>query len=470
MFEAKSLSDIISEIQEVYCQDDRPWIIGYSGGKDSTTTTQLVWQAIEKLPAEERTKPVHVICADTLVETPVIVDHINKNVRLINEAGEEKDMPFTAQKVVPEVDDTFWVNIIGRGYPAPSNNFRWCTDRMKIEPADRFIIDQVSEHGEVIVVLGVRRGESMTRRQLMNTRSIDGSRLSRHTSLPSTYTYTPIEDWTKDDVWTYLLQVDSPWGAENRDLAALYQSADEECPLVIDSTTPSCGNSRFGCWTCTVVSDDKSTEAMIDSGEEWMEGLLEFRDFLKDTQDPERKTEVRRHRRSNGKIQTKDHNEEEVVRGPYRLEFCKKLLRKLLRTQEQVREEGPEDDIDLIKEEELHEIRKIWRFERGDWEDSLPEIYEEETGRSLDWVDEDLAPGSQLDLQVLKQVADEYDIPVRLLTKLVDTERKYQGMRYRSNIFDNLESVLSEDWRTEEEVLEQLEEGTFHDPPMPETV
>ncbi|TKX46535.1 DNA phosphorothioation system sulfurtransferase DndC, partial [Halorubrum sp. ASP121] len=146
----------------------------------------------------------------------------------------------------------FWVNLIGRGYPAPNQNFRWCTERLKIDPADRFIENQVSEHGEVIVILGARKAESATREQVMEMHSIDGSVLSRHNKFANAFVYTPIEDWIVDDVWTYLIQaVENPWGKNNRDLAALYQEADDECPMVIDTKTPSCGNSRFGCWTCT---------------------------------------------------------------------------------------------------------------------------------------------------------------------------------------------------------------------------
>lgn len=462
VFESREIHDIWQEIQEVYLQDDRPWIIGYSGGKDSTATAQLVWQAVGRLPAEKRSKPVYVICSDTMVETPIIVDHINKNIERINEEADEKDLPFTGHKVMPKIKDSFWTKLIGEGYPAPQSRFRWCTDRMKIKPADEFILNKVSEHGEVIVVLGARKAESMSRAQVMEKRSIQGTPLSSHSSLPNVLVYTPIEDWTTEDVWTYLLQMPSPWGANNRDLAAMYQTADGECPLVIDSSTPSCGNSRFGCWTCTVVEKDKSMEAAIDEGEEWMEPLLKFRDFLAETQDPERKKEVRRHKRKVGTIQTKDHNDDELVRGPYRLDFCKELLRGLLKTQEEVREKGPDPEMDLIKPGELHEIRRIWRFERGDWEDSVPEIYEDVTGETLDWVDEDLDTGSEMELALLKEVAREHDLPVRLLTKLIDTEREYQGMKYRSRVYKNLKTVLREDWRSEEEVLRQLEEGTFH--------
>jgi DNA sulfur modification protein DndC len=67
--------------------------------------------------------------------------------------------------LTPEVTDSFWVNMIGRGYPAPHSKFRWCTERMKIKPADKFILSKVAKHGEVVLILGQRRAESATRAQ-----------------------------------------------------------------------------------------------------------------------------------------------------------------------------------------------------------------------------------------------------------------------------------------------------------------
>jgi DNA sulfur modification protein DndC len=75
----------------------------------------------------------------------------------------------------------------------------------------------------------------------------------------------PIEFLTTEDVWAYLLQKANPWGGDNRALYKLYASArNGECPIQIDTSTPSCGNSRFGCWTCTVVEHDKASEGLLD--------------------------------------------------------------------------------------------------------------------------------------------------------------------------------------------------------------
>ena len=452
------LRERLEQIREVYLADRRPWILGYSGGKDSTTALQLVWSALAELPEEQRQKRVYVISSDTLVETPKIVDFIDSSLDRMNQAAQEQGMPISAHKVEPEVNDSFWVNLLGRGYPAPSNTFRWCTERLKIDPANKFILDRAAEHGEVVVILGVRRAESTTRAQVMKLHRIKGTELSRHTTLPNAYVYTPVEDFSVDDVWTYLLQWPSPWGNNNRDLVTLYRNAqDGECPLVVDTTTPSCGNSRFGCWVCTVVARDKSMEAMIDNGEDWMEPLLDFRDLLAETQDPARKAEVRRLKRRNGKVMKKTDGND-YIRGPYRFEFRQELLRRLLQTQKKIRSEGPNPRETLIQDAELKAIRRLWRAEEQDWDDSLPKIYEEETGEKLTWVGTETASFGSAERQLLDQACAENDVTSTLVAKLIDTEKQFSNMSRRSAIFQKLSSVLDEEWRTEEEILSTLDE------------
>ncbi|NWO96449.1 DNA phosphorothioation system sulfurtransferase DndC, partial [Escherichia coli] len=85
----------------------------------------------------------------------------------------------------------------------------------------------------VVMVLGVRKAESATRAQVMSLHKIKGSVLSRHSSLLNAFVYGPIEAFSTDDVWTYLLQFKNPWGSDNRDLVAMYRNAQAgECPLV----------------------------------------------------------------------------------------------------------------------------------------------------------------------------------------------------------------------------------------------
>ena len=457
VFQSRSIEDIHAEIVGLYKADRRPWVIGFSGGKDSTVTLQLIWQALATIPSDERTKPVHVISSDTLVESPVITAYISGILEKINEAANRSGMPFSAEMVYPQLEDTFWVNMIGRGYPAPYRRFRWCTDRLKIQPANRFIEDKVDHFGEVILVLGVRRAESATRAQVMSLHRKEGALVSRHSTLRSAWVYAPIEHFTTEDVWSYLLSVKSPWGADNRQLLTLYRNAQAgECPLVVDTTTPSCGNSRFGCWTCTVVERDKSMEAMIDAGDEWMEPLLELRDWLASTRIPESKHIYREVRRRNGRIQQWGEDGKRIVWGPYKLEVRRQILRKLLEAQEKVRRSGPDSRIELISQEQLHEIRRIWRIEEGDWGDSIPRIHKEVTGRDLTWIEEDAAPSTELDWKVLVDVCDDHEVPSGLLRELMDLQRRLHGLGRRRGVQSEIGRILGKDWRDPEEVLVEI--------------
>ncbi len=452
ILDPQRLEERYEQIRRVYLSDQRPWVVGYSGGKDSTTALQMIWWALTKLPMSELRKPLYIIASDTLVETPKIVDYIDTSLRRMNEAARRSGLPFSAHKVRPELQNTFWVNLIGRGYPAPSQRFRWCTDRLKIDPANRFILDKVAECGEVVVVLGVRRSESATRAQVMSLHRIEGSLLSRHSTLPNAYVFTPIEDLSVDEVWTYLLQVPSPWGNNNRDLVTLYRNAQSgECPLVVDTTTPSCGNSRFGCWVCTVVTKDKSMEAMIENGQEWLQPMLEYRDHLAGTQDPAVKYQVRELKRRDGRVLRRPDGG--YIPGPYKLEFRKDLLRRLLQVQKQVRAYGPNPKEELISYAELEEIRQLWRTEEQDWEDSVPRIYREVMGEDLPWRTDDLPAFTEEERRQLDLICNRHDVPANLVARLIDIERAHHGMSRRSTIYAKIAAAFDEEWRSQAEIL-----------------
>jgi DNA sulfur modification protein DndC len=449
-----------AEIREVYLSDNRPWVIGYSGGKDSTVALQLIWYALAELPKEKLTKSVFIISSDTLVETPKIVDYITRSLENMNIAAKRLELPFSAHKVSPEIHDSFWVNLIGRGYPAPSNKFRWCTERLKIDPANKFILDKVAEHGEVVVVLGVRKSESATRAQVMSLHRLPNSLLSRHSTLPNAFVYTPVADFGLGDVWTYLLQVTSPWGNNNRELVTLYRNAQAgECPLVVDKTTPSCGNSRFGCWVCTVVNRDSSMESMIENGETWMEPLLGFRNKLAETQDPAVKRHVRQLKRRNGRVTYGTNGK--IIPGPYTPDFRKHLLRELFRVQKDVAASG--EISQLISKEELEEIRRIWRSETQDWEDSVPRIFHEIMGHHLDWNANETPVFGMEDRKILDSICARESVSSDMVARLLDVERDLTAMSRRSSVNQKISAVLEEDWRSAAE-LSALDRDQVDDP------
>ncbi|WP_457644082.1 DNA phosphorothioation system sulfurtransferase DndC [Persephonella sp.] len=464
VFGGKNLDDIYKEIQEVYFSNNYPWIIGYSGGKDSTATLQLVWEALERVPRIKLNKPIYVLSSDTLVEIPKVVNYVDKSIELINKAAKEKGVPIQAIKVVPEISDTFWVNLIGRGYPAPTNEFRWCTDRLKIDPTNKFVIETANKYGEVIVVLGVRKAESINRERTINEHKIEDSRLSRHTTLPGAFIYAPIEDWSVDEVWDYLINFESPWGGNNRELFEMYKQANAgECPVIVElkegSESQSCGNSRFGCWICTVVKNEKSLSALIESGETWLKPLQEFRKLLVETQDPEKKHIYRDYKRRDGNIYFLKHKEKkgikELGRGPYKFKYRKIFLEKLLLAEKRIREESGYD-INLISQDELIEIQRIWKLEEGDWENSVHKIYEKVYRKSLDIPKEDIGIFSAEDRALIEEIAKEEDIDPKLVVKLLNTYQYSRNLSRKSSLLKKLERILNEEWRTEEEILNEV--------------
>ena len=344
------INRLIKTIQNLYLSDDIPWMIGYSGGKDSTAALQLVWIAMEGLPERQRVKPIHIMNTDTLVESPVVSKWVEKSLDSMRKAAKEKKLPFVPEKLIPEYNNTFWVNLIGRGYPFPRMKYRWCTDRLKIQPVNNFIKNKIAEHGEVILVLGTRKAESSRRNQTMTNLEKKRVRelLSPNPTLANELVFSPLEAWTDDDVWAFLMQYKNPWGYSNMELLTMYKgaTADNECPIMVDKDLPSCGKSRFGCWVCTMVEKDKSMEAMIanDDEKEWMTQLLEFRnEFGNEEGDRDRRS----FRRMHGNLQG---NYRKLFHGPYKKEVREQWLRRLLEIQKNINETGPEEfqNLELI--------------------------------------------------------------------------------------------------------------------------
>ena len=206
-FNENSIQDLLNEIQYVYQSDQRPWIIGYSGGKDSTTVVQLVYQMLLNLPPNERTKNVYIISSDTMIENPLIKIYLNKMNHMLGEMAQRDQLPIRSCMVTPEASNSFWANVIGRGFPTPRMNgtFRWCTDRLKISPsANKIKTIMKEEDSEVVVLLGVRKAESVVRKRRIEGREIANRLLNRHETIQNAFVYNPIVELTTDDVFSAL--------------------------------------------------------------------------------------------------------------------------------------------------------------------------------------------------------------------------------------------------------------------------
>lgn len=384
MIKNKRINSIIEELINQYLEDDRynrPWIIGFSGGKDSTALLTLVWIALKKIQDSKISKLnrlVYIVCNDTLVENPIIEEYVSNVLKSIANAAKEQQLPITIKMTTPQIEDTFWSCVIGKGYPVPNNAFRYCTEKMKIKPTSTFITNQVAADGEAIVLIGTRLAESQQRERSIKKHDIKGFRLSKHPLNPNTFTYAPIKELMLEEVWYIVKAIPSPWGSDNKNLFNIYMDAsadDYECPTVVTNDShKSCGQSRFGCWTCTVVKEDKSMTALIQNGLKWMQPLLDFRDRLVINRNV---SENRNSTRRNGQLAVDEtgHN-----MGNYTMNYRIQLLRELLTIQKNTQKYR--SSIDLITSQELIAIQVIW-YRDGNFDTTVNDIFNEVYGYDL---------------------------------------------------------------------------------------
>lgn len=345
------LKSIRKEIREEYLQNhSKPWIIGFSGGKDSTLLLHFILEAMLTIAPDERKRVVYIVCNDTLVESPVFQSFVDGQLKDLADNVGALRVPIEVVRTYPKVEETFWVNLLGKGYPAPNRTFRWCTDRMKIRPTSKFIREKIEKNGEAILLLGVRRSESIARRKSVKKYEAKSEgRLSIHPTFKGGWVYSPIKELTTDEVWITLLQSSPPWGGSYKPLITLYKNAlGGECPFVMSTDdAPSCGSNsaRFGCWTCTVVSKDSSIESLITAGHEHLEPLANFRNRIRETsENPECRSKIRR----NG----------QPGLGPLTLEARQQLLDELLDIQQLT-------SMLLISKHELYLIRDQWERDKS---------------------------------------------------------------------------------------------------------
>lgn len=353
------IEKIITDIQEEYCENQEiPWIIGFSGGKDSTVLLTLTWIALRRIQENkgELNRRIHIVCNDTLVENPIITTYTQEVLKDIEHSALEQELPIQVVQTTPELHESFWTNVIGKGYPVPNNTFRWCTDRLKIRPTASFLHKKVSESGKAIVLLGTRYSESTSRERSIRKHERTNRRLAPHPTTPGTLVFAPIKELEIEDIWYVIQGVKCPWGFDNKILVDIYMNAsadDYECPTVVTNKAhKSCGQSRFGCWTCTVVSEDKSMKAMIESKYQWLNPLLELRNSL---QKERNVSDNRSEKRRNG---MKAVTEEGENFGSYNFTYRMSVLRRLLTIQENLHKEGHE--LDLITTQELSAIQVSW--------------------------------------------------------------------------------------------------------------
>ncbi len=444
--------DIIEEMTYVYKHDNRPWLIGYSGGKDSTLLVSLVIETVMRLPEKERTKHIFIVTSDTGVENPIVKKYMHSSSNKINEFSKKINANIQADIIYPEVVQSYWSLVIGLGYPTPEPpGFRWCTERLKILPMNRYTNSIIEQHGEVILLLGVRKAESSTRKRSITAREIDGKILTRHTDIPKAHVYNPLTEIKNELVWEYLLKDDgvSTWGVDMKYLFSLYQGEDlgEEQSVIgqVDKDKiPITGNSRFGCWCCTIVKVDKSLQKFIDNGSKELIPLRDFRDWLVSIrQDPE----FRDNKRRNGKVYQKSNGEYGF--GPFKLSARQEILKRLLVLQ---RDTG----FELITNEELKTIDTLWDLEGDLTRRRLVDIYYEVYGERLPW-DEYKEPLYDLGIiDEIRETAEKSDIPFELVTKLIVMINSNKYIAKSTKLKKEFDKLLNQEWIHHETIKEGL--------------
>lgn len=453
-FNENSLNDLIDEIEYVYLSDERPWIIGYSGGKDSTVVVHLVYSMLKRLAPAQRHKHVYIVSSDTMVENPLIKDYLLDMVKSIAQAAQRDGLPVSSKMVCPQPSNTFWANVIGRGFPTPRLNgtFRWCTDRLKIAPSGKYIEEIIkTNNSEVVVLLGVRKDESIARKRRIEGREILGRLLNRHETIKEAYVYPPIVELTTDDVWDILSSNNNKtaWESDNNRLIELYSGADSgECPFAGISNrneqTQSCGQSRFGCWVCTVVKEDKSLNGFIRSGHRELIPLADFRKWLISIRDV---SEYRQKKRRDGTVYFTSVGD--MGYGPFTWEARKEILRKLIATQKAI-------NYELITVDELKAIDKIWDDELDISRKELVDLYYEETGEKLPWYD---LKKALFDTEVVSKLMDystQEEIPFDLIKNLIFQTTKNKHFSNPKILRSALEKCLTQQW-LHVDVIKELE-------------
>lgn len=343
------VSQTIQTLKQRYLANKKAWVVTFSGGKDSTCVLQLVYEMLVSLPPHLR-RQTYAIASNTLVEAPHIDQFLRSVISSINTHAKANGIPFEVILVAPSLKDDFWVNLIGKGYPSPTRTFRWCTERLKINPAKAQVAKITRKHGSCILLLGSRKAESSNRKRSIEKRVLNEDGYSQHEDFPNTLSYSPIAEWKTDDVWGFLLSHKPLWDKDHSELFELYTKASgDECQFITDLKQSSCGGSRFGCWICTVVNEDKSMQGFINTGETHLKPLNDFRNFIKKLrEDPNARADYNRFGRAVYKV---------GGLGPFLSSARVEIFTKLLEAESEFKANGGSQ---LLVNEQILAIQNEW--------------------------------------------------------------------------------------------------------------
>lgn len=328
----------IELIQKEYNRCQKPWILGFSGGKDSTALLTLLYNSLYEI--KKPRKPVKVVYCDTGVEIPIFSELVHKTFSSLEKESNENKIPITTIIVKPRLEDRYFSKVIGRGYATPSNKFRWCTDRLRIRPLSG-VIDKNSE--KYTVLLGVRKGESNERDSIINHHSTEDKYYLRQSNNSKAKIFSPIIEYRVNDIWKTIVDSELPRSIYKEELKLYYEYVGDKNNTIQEQLN---GKGRFGCWTCTVVRNDKAVKSLIDNGFSELVPLYDYRNWLMEIRD---NPDYRCSQRRNG------------VKGlgPFTLTARKEMLQRLLEAQKRTK-------YTLIEEDEIRYIKYLWELDAED--------------------------------------------------------------------------------------------------------
>jgi len=299
--------------------------VSYSGGKDSTVVLQHVLAAIQGTDAK-----LYIVTSDTRMEIPYFQGYVDAVKGRIKAYIGQSGMNAELVTVYPKLEHTFWVSVLGMGYPAAHMGFRWCTGRLKIDPITRFTNSVIKKSKDYMVFVGVRSAESELRARIYQKKDYKANH------------YAPILDWSAHDVWEYLLTESCPWG-DHTDLLNVYKYSSDEC--VYGEAQGVCvGNARYGCWACPLQKNSQLDMLGFHTGE--VERYRQLKHFKNHLVGMANRTACRSRIRRNGSEGA----------GPFLVGYRRYLLQRLKRVEKAT-------SWRLITPEEIDCIKRHWRID-----------------------------------------------------------------------------------------------------------
>lgn len=380
-----------AELLYLYKSDERPFSIAYSGGKDSTATMDVVFKALllNKFIYGEMHKITYVMFSDTLLEMDPVIEGILDSIDEIEKFGLKYNLNLEIKRVSPIVKNTFFSLLIGKGYMVPRRDNRWCTDRLKVLPQKKAIVEILNKTKiGFIAITGQRQDESSDRKTRMQQQTIDGS-FKMH-EFSNCNLYAPVEHWTTDDIWTHIYTNKLEW-IDSNTLGRVYAEASndgDECRSLLEGfdtgSKPGCsGSARFGCLVCTLFEKDKTLNNLT-VHYDYLKEIETFRNWLSKFRqaywDDDRDVFIHgKHKMK--KYDIDNHRKGMQIPGGYNLHFRKQILIRLLDTERKIIKERGKP---LITDEELAYIQGCW-IEDGDLEMSVIKIaYDREFEHLID--------------------------------------------------------------------------------------